>query len=198
MTVTERERWLRIANAAQLVTTGCEDTGEDFIVPSHLMASLALALDEGPKLVSTPAPAGLTDAELAWCEAWAEKALLKLREAPTAAPEIDTSAGCVEPVEKWCLFCSNGSHFTAECRSTVGLNDPEQREIHRLCVALHAAPPVASKPPLTDEQIENLIDLANRRFNGRRRGPCGQQITSYDDWKYWLVRVVEAAIREQS
>ena len=46
----ERERWARIAGAAQAVTVGCEDTGEDFILPSHLMASLALALDEGPNV----------------------------------------------------------------------------------------------------------------------------------------------------
>ena len=43
----EREQWKRIAAAAQAVTEGAEDTG-DFLVPSHLMASLALALDEGP------------------------------------------------------------------------------------------------------------------------------------------------------
>ena len=42
----ERERWARIASAAQAVTVGCEDTGEDFILPSHLMSALALALDE--------------------------------------------------------------------------------------------------------------------------------------------------------
>ena len=44
----ERERWQRIAAAAQEVTTGAEDRIVHFRVPSHLMAALALALDEGP------------------------------------------------------------------------------------------------------------------------------------------------------
>jgi len=44
----ERERWQRIATNAQAVTTGCEDKIDHFEVPSHLMAALALALDEGP------------------------------------------------------------------------------------------------------------------------------------------------------
>lgn len=46
----ERGRWRRIAEAAQAVTFWSQDTGEDFIVPSHLMAALALALDEGPNV----------------------------------------------------------------------------------------------------------------------------------------------------
>jgi len=44
----ERERWQRIATNAQAVTTGCADRLDYFEVPSHLMAALALALDEGP------------------------------------------------------------------------------------------------------------------------------------------------------
>ena len=43
----ERERWQRIASAAQAVTAGAEDIG-DFLVSSSLMSALALALDEGP------------------------------------------------------------------------------------------------------------------------------------------------------
>ena len=43
----ERERWQRVAAAAQAVTNGAEDIG-DFLVSSSLMAALALALDEGP------------------------------------------------------------------------------------------------------------------------------------------------------
>lgn len=46
----EREHWRRIGEAAQAVTVGCTDTGDEFILPSHLMASLALALDEGPNV----------------------------------------------------------------------------------------------------------------------------------------------------
>lgn len=42
----ERERLQRIAEAAQEVTTGGEDHTDHFVVPSHLMAALALALDE--------------------------------------------------------------------------------------------------------------------------------------------------------
>lgn len=44
----ERKRWRRIAENAQAVTDGCEDKIDYFKVPSHLMAALALALDEGP------------------------------------------------------------------------------------------------------------------------------------------------------
>ena len=44
----ERERWQRIATNAQAVTNGGEDKLDYFEVPSHLMAALALALDEGP------------------------------------------------------------------------------------------------------------------------------------------------------
>ena len=44
----EREAWSRVAEAAQAVTTGCEDKTDFFKVPSHLMAALALALDELP------------------------------------------------------------------------------------------------------------------------------------------------------
>lgn len=44
----ERERWQRIFENAQAVTTGSEDKIDYFQVPSHLMAALALALDEAP------------------------------------------------------------------------------------------------------------------------------------------------------
>lgn len=44
----ESERWRRIAEAAQAVTAGAADGIDAFVVPSHLMAALALALDEGP------------------------------------------------------------------------------------------------------------------------------------------------------
>ena len=49
----ERERWQRIARTAQNVTTGCTDKIDYFELPSHLMAALALALDEGPNLASS-------------------------------------------------------------------------------------------------------------------------------------------------
>jgi hypothetical protein len=58
----------------------------------------------------------------------------------------------------------------------------------------YAAERVAeTRKPLTDEQIENCIDAANRKFNSRRMGPCGQQMTTYDNWKYWLVHEIENA-----
>lgn len=44
----ERERWWRLFEAAQAVTTGCEDKIDSFAVPSHLIAALALALDDRP------------------------------------------------------------------------------------------------------------------------------------------------------
>ena len=50
--VAERERWRRIAEAAQAVTEGADDIG-DFRVSSTLMAALALALDEGPNVELT-------------------------------------------------------------------------------------------------------------------------------------------------
>ena len=61
-------------------------------------------------------------------------------------------------------------------------------------VPLYAAPrPAPDRVPLTEAQIEDCIDDANRRFNGRHMGPCGQQMTTYDDWKHWLARAIEAA-----
>lgn len=42
----ERERWQRIAENAQAVTNGSDDKIDYFEVPSHLMAALALALDD--------------------------------------------------------------------------------------------------------------------------------------------------------
>ena len=56
MVAAERERWQRIATNAQAMTTGCADKIDHFEVPSHLMAALALALDEGPN-VSNEGPA---------------------------------------------------------------------------------------------------------------------------------------------
>lgn len=52
----ERERWQRIATNAQAVTTGGEDRLDYFEVPAHLMAALALALDEGPNTNSGTPP----------------------------------------------------------------------------------------------------------------------------------------------
>jgi hypothetical protein len=46
----ERERWQRIAQAAQALTTCGTDQIDQFEIPAHLMAALALALDEGPTL----------------------------------------------------------------------------------------------------------------------------------------------------
>lgn len=49
---------------------------------------------------------------------------------------------------------------------------------------------------LTDEQIENLIDEANRAFNRyQSSGPRGQLLTTADDWKHWLARAIESAVR---
>ena len=58
-----------------------------------------------------------------------------------------------------------------------------------------AAVPVepSVRRPLTEAQIEDCIDAANRKFNGRLQGPCGQQLTTYDDWKHWLAREIERA-----
>jgi hypothetical protein len=42
----ECARLKRITEAAQAATTGGEDHMDHFVVPSHLMAALALALDE--------------------------------------------------------------------------------------------------------------------------------------------------------
>ena len=50
----ERERWQRIATNAQAVTTECEDRLDHFEVPAHLMAALALALDEWPNVRAKP------------------------------------------------------------------------------------------------------------------------------------------------
>ena len=45
----EVERWMRIAEHAEAVITGGDDKGDYFEVPSHLIAALALALDEAQR-----------------------------------------------------------------------------------------------------------------------------------------------------
>jgi UDP-galactopyranose mutase len=42
----ERMRWIPVVNASQAITVNCVDNVDNFTVPSHLMAALALALDE--------------------------------------------------------------------------------------------------------------------------------------------------------
>lgn len=56
----DRERCARIASAAQEVTTGATDKIDYFKVPSHLMAALALALDEA---IRSPQGHAMTTAE---------------------------------------------------------------------------------------------------------------------------------------
>ena len=65
--LSEIERWKRIAENAQAVTTGGDDKGDYFEVPSHLIAALALALDEGPGAqgqAGAPAAAPDLDADI--------------------------------------------------------------------------------------------------------------------------------------
>ena len=71
--------------------------------------------------------------------------------------------------------------------------DFEQIDVDALPVGTMLYPTPPQRKPLTDEQIEDCIDSANRGFNGRRRGPSGQQVTTYDDWKHWLARAIETA-----
>jgi hypothetical protein len=47
--------------------------------------------------------------------------------------------------------------------------------------------------PLTESQVEDCIDAANRKYNGRLQGPGGQQLTTYDDPMHWLAREIERA-----
>lgn len=56
----ERERWQRIAQAAQALTTCGTDKIDQFEIPAHLMAALALALDEGPNTDISRPPCGVT------------------------------------------------------------------------------------------------------------------------------------------
>ena len=73
-------------------------------------------------------------------------------------------------------------------------NYQDYPNVASLCDAMAAALAAASaSEPLTEAQIEGCIDDANRRFNGSRQGPSGQQITHYDDWKHWLARGIERA-----
>jgi len=48
-------------------------------------------------------------------------------------------------------------------------------------------------PPISDDEAEDLIDAANRKFNAYRSSIRGQQLTVLDDWKHWLIREVIAA-----
>jgi hypothetical protein len=84
----------------------------------------------------------------------------------------------------------------AEVKRLIALVDDLQEAAFK---AEHEATPQPQRGageglvPLSESRIEDCIDTANRKFNGRRQGPCGQPITIYDDWKYWLVREVEFA-----
>lgn len=79
----------------------------------------------------------------------------------------------------------------------VGCDKPLAADAWRQVRALYAAPaapPQREREPLTDAQIEDCIDASNRAFNiYRSSGPIGQQITTMDDWKYWLARAIERA-----
>ena len=72
--------------------------------------------------------------------------------------------------------------------------------------ALATQPPALSQgvagaegvPKLTEAQIEDCIDEANRAYNQYcSSGPRGQQVTPADDWKHWLARSVERAVLAQ-
>jgi hypothetical protein len=66
----ERERWQHVARAAQEVTTGGEDKIDAFEVPSHLIAALALALDEAPAKAAPVAQPQQEQAAKAWAEGY--------------------------------------------------------------------------------------------------------------------------------
>lgn len=67
----------------------------------------------------------------------------------------------------------------------MDLHEEAADEIENLRAAL--------KKPLTEAQIEECVDAAFRKFRSRPQGPCGQQITAYDDWKHWVAREIEHA-----
>lgn len=55
--------------------------------------------------------------------------------------------------------------------------------------------PVGEPPKrLSEADIEGCIDKARHAFNNRRQGPCGQQITTYDDWGHWFARAIESEV----
>jgi hypothetical protein len=65
-------------------------------------------------------------------------------------------------------------------------NTPHKGQM--IVTPLYASTPPKCQP-LTDAEIEDCINKANRKFNGR-----SQQITIYDGWKYCLVREAERAL----
>lgn len=76
-----------------------------------------------------------------------------------------------------------------------GSDDEAALRIEHAIHNLRAAQEGDLPPLLTDERIAACIDEANRNFNGRKQGPSGQQMTTYDDWKYWLARAIESEVR---
>lgn len=57
---------------------------------------------------------------------------------------LETSAAVVDDETDlpYCLWCENHSHFTNNCWSTHGANDPYNREIFRLCAEADRARPL--------------------------------------------------------
>ncbi len=96
-----------------------------------------------------------------------------MRLAREAAAEI--------PAEHYCLVCEKAGHLTTECRSTVGLNTPANRELMRLChAALNAATTHPQAAPVLDERAADPVREALVR---RLRDTPNWQRESFAHWK---------------
>lgn len=85
---------------------------------------------------------------------------------------------------------------TAVCHSESPLDRPqyERSDTALAWNAWLAAGYGSRRYPLTEAQVEDCIDAANRKFNARvLLSAIGQQVSTYDDWKHWLAREIERA-----
>ncbi len=109
----------RIAENAQAVTTGGDDKGDYFEVPAHLMAALALALDEWPGAQGQAGAASMgTKIRPAAAPDRAE-----LAQAREVLRSVEWLPGDLRPDEpRWCMVCmSYEPHHAPDCKLNAAL-----------------------------------------------------------------------------
>lgn len=111
----EIERWKRIAENAQAVTAGGNDKLDYFEVPAHLMAALALALDEWPGAQGQAGAASMSIEDAMELHAIADGTKIR----PAAAPERADGCGA----------CGDSCRSRGSCR----LADESPRPAARPC-----------------------------------------------------------------
>ena len=131
-----------------------------------------------------PATSGL-EMDVTLATVIAEKFAPIIAENAALKAELQALRGSAEP---YCYVYEWDTEFGLVRRTRPA--NVEGRTFDRF-VPLYTRPAV----PLTDEDIDDCIDTSQRDFNLRRQGFSGQQLTPYDDWRYWFARAIEAHIK---